>query len=386
MLILKQKEHFRASLNMDIDVLKQVYIKLGEYHYDLRIPYVDFIKGTDILQEHFLVHSNKSPISENIMEDIFSYFKIMKAYTARGYLNRMIKEDQKDIDLFFSERNDDDNSYLPKKVILQKITWLQSLLHAIEMNSDFDIESQKQLFAEWINVSDFISIEKREIYIEIENRIFIDAQNLFYFLARGEFLEILPLYSSLLNIYKLTLILNNALTIEYANKVIDQMKTDSMTGLFRKEIFTELVKKELANLERNNERIFSIIYLDIDDFKNINDTYGHYSGDKVIESIGKVISKNIRASDLGFRIGGDEFAILLKDANLKNANIVAKKILADFTAIKFKFNDKISFKATLSIGVTEQNFKNMTDFKQLTKNVDEKLYFSKKNGKNQITL
>lgn len=254
------------------------------------------------------------------------------------------------------------------------------------MNSDFNIEEQKQLFAEWINVSDFISIEKREIYIEIENRIFIDAQNLFYFLERDEFLEILPLYSSLLNIYKLTLILNNALTIEYANKVIDQMKTDPMTGLFRKEIFAELAKKELANLERNNERIFSIIYLDIDNFKDINDTYGHYSGDKVIENVGRVLNKNIRASDLGFRIGGDEFAILLKDANLKNAHIVAKKILLDFAAIKFKFNDKISFNATLSIGVVEQNFKNMTDFKQLAKKVDGKLYFSKNNGKNQITI
>jgi diguanylate cyclase (GGDEF)-like protein len=386
-LIQKQKEYFRASLHMDKSTLKKVYVKLGEYHYDIRIPYIDFIKGADILEEHFLMHSHDISNSNDLMEEILYYFKIMKSYTAKGYLNRMIQQDQKDIDLFFNqtlEKSDDD--YLPKQVIFKKIEWLKNLLNAIEKSEDFEIDANSALFTDWINLSDNISPERKEMYLEIENRIFIDAQNLFFFLYREEYLEILPLYSSLLNIYKLTLILNNALTVDYASQVIDHMKTDPMTGLFRKEIFKELLKKKIAFLKRNPDRIFSIIYLDIDDFKNINDRYGHYSGDKVIENLGKIIKKNIRASDLGFRIGGDEFAIILEDANLKNAQKVGKKILYEFAEAKYKFNEEINFNSTLSIGIVEVNDDKDLDEEKLIKEVDNKLYISKENGKNQISV
>jgi diguanylate cyclase (GGDEF)-like protein len=385
-LILKQKEYFKASLSMDKETLKKVYIKLGEYHYDIRIPYIDFIKGADILEEHFLMHSHDVSESNDLMDDIFHYFKLMKSYTAKGYLNRMIKQDKEDIELFFAKTLEEDNTYLPKKIIFNKVEWLKTLLGSIENSENIELESSTKLFDDWINVSDYISAERREIYLEIENRIFIDAQNMFYFLYREEYLEILPLYSSLLNIYKLTLILNNALTIEYANKVIDHMKTDPMTGLFRKEIFVDLLKKELSNLERNCDRVFALMYLDIDDFKTVNDKYGHYSGDKVIENLGQIITKNIRASDLGFRIGGDEFAILLKDANLKNAQKVANKILMDFSDINYVFNEEISFQATLSIGIVEQNCDKEIDVEKLIKEADEKLYISKNSGKNKITI
>ena len=96
-LILKQKEFFSNSLSIPSDNLKTMYIKLGEYHYDIRIPYVDFIKGTDILEEHFLLNSQKFEKPVELMEEIFDYFKIMKSYTAKGYLNRMLSEDKRDI-------------------------------------------------------------------------------------------------------------------------------------------------------------------------------------------------------------------------------------------------------------------------------------------------
>lgn len=386
MLILKQKEHFRASLSMDKATLKKSYTKLGEFHYDIRIPYIDFIKGTEILQEHFLVHAQEVVSDMHNVEDIFSYFKIIKEFTAKGYLNRMITEDRKDIDLILQQTQESDDSNFPKQIVLDKIVWLNDFLSVIEKNDDFNIETQKKLFSNTADFSKFINIKQKNIYEDIENRIFLDAQNLLYFLGKEEYLEILPLYMSLLNIYKLTLILNNMITIEYANNVIDYMKTDPLTGLFRKEIFNELAKKELSNLQRYTDRLFCLIYLDIDNFKEVNDNYGHYSGDKVIEKLGHLMTKNIRASDLGFRIGGDEFAIILKDSSIKNAQIVAKKIKAEFEDIEFKFNDDTTFQVTLSVGIVEQNINNITSFNELIKNVDEKLYFSKKNGKNQITV
>lgn len=78
------------------------------------------------------------------------------------------------------------------------------------------------------------------------------------------------------------------------------------------------------------------------------------SGDKVIEQIGELIRKNIRASDIGFRIGGDEFAIIFKHATKEQAKKVCEKIKADFTTYKFIFNDKISFTVHLSIGIEDK--------------------------------
>jgi diguanylate cyclase (GGDEF)-like protein len=147
--------------------------------------------------------------------------------------------------------------------------------------------------------------------------------------------------------------MKDTLTVEYANNIIKKMKLDSLTQLYRKDLFEEILNKELKSQRSNDDyNYLSIVFIDIDDFKLINDKYGHYTGDKVIEKFGEIVKKNIRSSDIGFRIGGDEFAILLKNANADIAKKVALKISHD----------------------------------SIIKNVDKKLYISKKNGKNQITV
>lgn len=119
--------------------------------------------------------------------------------------------------------------------------------------------------------------------------------------------------------------LNNAITVEYANSMIDKMKIDPLAGLFRKDIFMELLQKEILYANRENDYRFSVAYLDLDNFKSVNDNFGHYSGDKVIEKIGAVIKNAIRGSDIGFRNGGDEFAIIFKMPPKKRQKKCVKK-------------------------------------------------------------
>ena len=385
-LILKQKEFFSNSLSIPSDNLKTMYIKLGEYHYDIRIPYVDFIKGTDILEEHFLLNSQKFEKPVELMEEIFDYFKIMKSYTAKGYLNRMLSEDKRDIESFFEQTTSDQETYLPKAIVLEKIQWLKSLLNSIENDEDFDFNKNEGIFNQWSKEVQFFSLEKRNFFEDLEKRIIINTQNLFYFLKKEEYLEILPLYSSLLNIYKLTLMMNNALTLEYANKVIEEMKIDSLTKLFRKDIFEEILQKELAFAKRDNKYNLSIAYLDLDNFKSINDNFGHYTGDKVLEKLGECINNDIRGSDKAFRIGGDEFAIIFKGATKQQAKNVCKKIKVDFTSFEFIFNEEITFSVGLSIGISEFLLEGKEDMQKLLESVDKKLYEAKNRGKNQICL
>ena len=385
-LILKQKEFFSNSLSIPSDNLKTMYIKLGEYHYDIRIPYVDFIKGTDILEEHFLLNSQKFEKPVELMEEIFDYFKIMKSYTAKGYLNRMLSEDKRDIESFFEQTTSDQETYLPKAIVLEKIQWLKSLLNSIENDEDFDFNKNEGIFNQWSKEVQFFSLEKRNFFEDLEKRIIINTQNLFYFLKKEEYLEILPLYSSLLNIYKLTLMMNNALTLEYANKVIEEMKIDSLTKLFRKDIFEEILQKELAFAKRDNKYNLNIAYLDLDNFKSINDNFGHYTGDKVLEKLGECINNDIRGSDIAFRIGGDEFAIIFKGATKQQAKNVCKKIKVDFTSFEFIFNEEITFSVGLSIGISEFLLEGKEDMQKLLESVDKKLYEAKNRGKNQICL
>ena len=385
-LLEKQKAHFHASLSMHREDLKKSYIKLGEYHYDLRIPYVDFIKGTNILEEYFLIHSQEETSSVDLMEEIFNYFKIMKSFTAKGYLNRMLEEDKKDIDSFFEQTANHDDTYLPKSIISEKITWLKEMLHAIENDLDFSVDEGQSLLKDWLSEMSFLSLEKREFFENLEERLIINTQNLFYFLKKSEYLEILPLYTSLLSIYKLTLMMNNAITIEYANKIIDDMQLDSLTQLFRKDLFEEMLKKEISYAKRNDGYYTSIVYIDLDNFKSVNDNFGHYSGDKVIEKMGKIIRKNIRGGDIGFRIGGDEFAIILRDANKQQAHNVCKKIKVDFTSYDFLFNENVTFSVGISMGIIDFSKESHEDSSALIKSVDAKLYEAKHRGKNQISL
>jgi diguanylate cyclase (GGDEF)-like protein len=383
-LIQKQKEHFKATLSMENEQIKQSYIRLGEYHYDLRIPYVDFIKGTDILEEYFLLHTQEVASSIEIMEDIFSYFKMMKSFTAKGYLNRMLLEDKKDLEEYFIHSSSTAESLFPKNIVTEKLVWLQKMLHAIETDSYFTIEESSQILNNWLGELSFIQPEKRKFFEDLDRRIILNTQNLFYFLKKEEYLEILPLYTSLLSIYKLTLMMNNAMTIEYANKVIEEMRFDTLTGLYRKDLFEEIIKKEIALVWRDKNHTFTLIYIDLDNFKHVNDTFGHYSGDKVLEKLGEIIRNTIRASDMGFRIGGDEFAIILKKSSQENGKKVAQKIKADFGSLEFIFNETTVFSVGLSIGVSE--YKDGITFEDFIGDTDNKLYEAKHRGKNQIAF
>lgn len=383
-LIQKQKEHFKATLFMENEQIKQSYIRLGEFHYDLRIPYVDFIKGSDILEEYFLLHTHQISPSRDLMDEIFSYFKMMKAFTAKGYLNRMLLEDKKDLEEFFIHSASPNGSMFPKNIVSEKLSWLQNMLHAIETNSEFTVEESSQILENWLAELSFIPPAKRKFFEDLDKRIVLNTHNLFYFLKKEEYLEILPLYTSLLSIYKLTLMMNNAITIEYANKVIEEMRFDTLTGLYRKDIFEEILKKEMALVWRDKNHTFTLIYVDVDNFKQINDTFGHYSGDKVLEKLGETIRNSIRSSDMAFRIGGDEFAVILKKSSQENGRKVAQKIRGDFGSLEFTFNDKTVFSVGLSIGVNE--YKDGMSFEHFIDETDKKLYQAKHRGKNQISL
>ena len=121
----------------------------------------------------------------------------------------------------------------------------------------------------------------------------------------------------------------------------------------------------------------------IDYFKRVNDTYGHIAGDEVLKNFTSIISNNLRKSDIFGRVGGEEFAIILHNADKNTALQIAEKIRKKINNISVKFHDKI-INITVSLGVAVLKDKDTLD--SLFNKSDEALYASKQNGRNQVTV
>lgn len=131
-------------------------------------------------------------------------------------------------------------------------------------------------------------------------------------------------------------------------KTFNLATIDELSGLYNK----QEIKKQLKNRIFIREyRSLSLIFFDIDNFKNINDAFGHITGDKLIEKIGKIIKDSTRACDISGRYGGDEFIIILPDTDINQANIVAESIRKKIKTNKIKFNNKKNSN-TASFGIS----------------------------------
>ena len=153
--------------------------------------------------------------------------------------------------------------------------------------------------------------------------------------------------------------------------------TDSMTALYNHRHSIELLKKEIAEAKRYSQPL-SLLMLDIDHFKSVNDTYGHPDGDTVLIEVSATIKELLRDSDHAGRYGGEEFIVVLPHTATKEAHITAERIRKNVEAIKW---DIEGLRITISAGVA--TFDNETP-SDLIKKADHLLYQAKNNGRNQV--
>lgn len=170
-------------------------------------------------------------------------------------------------------------------------------------------------------------------------------------------------------------------SIAIQNSILFDMATmDMMTGLKVKHYITKFMD-ECIDV---GEHQFVVLMMDIDDFKSINDTYGHQTGDDVIISVANIIKSEIRSHDIASRFGGEEFLVMLRETNLEDAVLVAERILKNIENYKIR-TGKEFIGVTISIGAAEFDDDIDKRPEDVIGRADEALYKSKKNGKNQIT-
>lgn len=178
-------------------------------------------------------------------------------------------------------------------------------------------------------------------------------------------------------------VLYRALHRAWKYQAAQKMATiDGLTGLYNHRYFMDQLRKEFTRARRYRNWL-SLIIADIDHFKHYNDNNGHLAGDRVLVRVAQTIRKTVREIDLVARWGGEEFALLLPENNLKNGMIVAEKIRKEVEALRFKNERKQpSGKLTISLGVA-QNSPDLKTYRDMFKRADQALYQAKHEGRNR---
>ncbi len=160
------------------------------------------------------------------------------------------------------------------------------------------------------------------------------------------------------------------------------MLCDGLTGLLNHVAVRTHLESEISRAQRQNEAL-SFAMIDIDNFKQVNDTYGHPVGDRVIKSIARMLKKRLRKSDLIGRYGGEEFAIILPETELNTAKKLLDDVRQNFSQITQQ-DHETQFYCTLSAGVTQLSKSDSLD--SLVNTADEALYEAKHAGRNQVCI
>jgi len=159
---------------------------------------------------------------------------------------------------------------------------------------------------------------------------------------------------------------------------------DPLTAINNRRFFDQRVAEEVNLAQRNNTPL-SCLFIDLDHFKNINDTHGHQAGDEILKRVAHIFNETMRTSDVLARYGGEEFVILLADTNSQDAYDIAERLRNIVAETSFTISSEISLNVTLSIGLsTLDDNDHITTTQHLVSFADQAVYVAKESGRNRV--
>jgi len=392
LLLARQKENFISTLRESEEDLKKRYYHVGIVHYEHDIPYEVFLSGTHILRDKFNETINDRIADLDIVLLNNALFEFISEAMAKGYLDVFIRSEKADLKKI-QAMTQSTTFGLEKRLLVKHYSWMLDLLLAIEQRNfsaldglvDMQTSGKDTLYTYILDhLDDIESIIQHTDIERIRFRIVANTENIFFYLKREAYSEVLSLIINILEIYKLTLILDNVISnivVRKAESVIDEKvklsETDPLTNVMNRRKFVELLEGLLLRAQRTLLPL-TITVLDIDNFKKVNDEYGHLVGDQVLVDIARLIAESIRKHDHLVRYGGEEFVIISADCELDGIVHLAEKIRKDVECHEFRDVGRV----TVSLGIAELNKDD--DSRSLFKRADDKLYAAKSKGKNRI--
>src|SRR5580658_3659006 len=173
--------------------------------------------------------------------------------------------------------------------------------------------------------------------------------------------------------------------IESQNRLLKELAlTDALTGLPNRRAVEDCAQGQLSAAIRHGFS-FWVVIADLDNFKIVNDTYGHDAGDTVLKEFARILKRSVRSSDICGRTGGEEFIIIFTHADECNVGIVVERVLQQLREHDFSFGSK-PVQVTASFGIAGFQGKGVPDFAKLMNQADEALYVAKRGGRNRIEV
>ncbi len=391
-LLLRQKQNLIETLHESRKDLLRRYYQVGVVHYQHDIPYEVFLSGTTILRNiiNDIIAEKIGDIRLILLnEDLFDF---VSDAMAKGYMDVYIRKEKNDLQKIITMTKNATFG-AERDFLIEHYKWMMDLLTAIEQK-DYQAQNnlvERQRMGEntvYSYIKDHLGdIEQPVNFDEIEQirfRLVANTENIFFYLKREAYYEVLSLIINILEIYKLTLVLDNIMSniiVKQAQSVISEKvrlsETDPLTNAMNRRKFEELLSNLLVSAQQSSVPL-GIIVLDIDDFKQINDSYGHQTGDRVLVELVHLIRCIIRKNDRLVRYGGEEFVVICANTELEGVQHLAEKIRADVESNRFREIGQV----TVSLGVAGLNEKDDTD--SLFKRADQRLYEAKAEGKNCV--
>ncbi len=170
---------------------------------------------------------------------------------------------------------------------------------------------------------------------------------------------------------------------EYHEKLYQMITFDDLSSLYNRQYMLKQLERMYNSLSRFSP--FSLLFIDVDFFKKVNDVYGHITGSSILSELGRILFSNLRATDIPCRYGGEEFVVILLKTSSKAACFVAEKIRKIVNNHIFFSPDSEPVSITISVGIAESSA-SLKNFKQHISRSDEAMYYAKKKGRNKTVL
>ncbi len=183
-------------------------------------------------------------------------------------------------------------------------------------------------------------------------------------------------------IYCYTLLKTGSKLFVMNEKLMTLCTMDALTGTYNRRKIIEISQKQFE-FSKKFKRDFSVCMLDIDYFKNVNDTYGHAVGDIVLKTLSKECQNSLRRDDSFGRWGGEEFIVVLPETNMDNAFVIAERIRLNISKLKIE-NEGKNISITVSVGVATLHSEESLE--KLIENSDKALYNAKNSGRNKVRV
>ena len=176
----------------------------------------------------------------------------------------------------------------------------------------------------------------------------------------------------------------DAVDQNYQQNLFRAANIDNLTQLYNKKYFIDALSKEFSFSRRNTQPL-SLMMIDIDFFKKVNDTFGHMAGDLVLKCVGQYLQKHLRLENVAARYGGEEFAVILRNCGGEMSLLIAERLRKALENERILYRGK-TIQVTISIGIATLEDKNYETIEDLIRSADERLYEAKESGRNRSIL